>query len=169
MLNEAQVGVWRPFLNYNIFISLFFVWDNDIIISASYSVLLQCNLISSGHRATPHFLSRLDEKDVLVEEDLSSHCTYPQVLCMNDTKVSACDESQVSQTYRNFAFTRKMFASPWETLCSIAKCSCFLCERTQGFEGMQNLSWRKHKGFANQYKVFWRNAKLHIFPITMSL
>ncbi|XP_048050442.1 coiled-coil domain-containing protein 141 isoform X2 [Megalobrama amblycephala] len=46
------------------------------------------------HRASPHFLSRVDEQNVLVEEDLRSHGTYPQVLCMNDTKVSACDESQ---------------------------------------------------------------------------
>ncbi|XP_016375665.1 coiled-coil domain-containing protein 141-like [Sinocyclocheilus rhinocerous] len=50
------------------------------------------------HRVTPRFLSRPDEQNVLVEEDLSSHCTYSQMLCKKDYNVAACDESQVSQT-----------------------------------------------------------------------
>ncbi|XP_042620123.1 coiled-coil domain-containing protein 141 isoform X2 [Cyprinus carpio] len=46
------------------------------------------------HRVTPHFLSRPDEQNVLVEEDLSSHCTFPQMLCKKDYKTAACDDSQ---------------------------------------------------------------------------
>ncbi|XP_043104600.1 coiled-coil domain-containing protein 141 isoform X2 [Puntigrus tetrazona] len=45
-------------------------------------------------RVNPHFSCKPDEQNLLVEEDLSSRCTYPQMLCKKDTKVAACEKSQ---------------------------------------------------------------------------
>ncbi|XP_073769243.1 coiled-coil domain-containing protein 141 isoform X2 [Danio rerio] len=60
-----------------------------------------------GCRNSPHFLSRVDGQNVLVEEDLSSHCTYPQVLCLKDSKVAACDKSpSLKQNYPSLSSTR---------------------------------------------------------------
>ncbi|XP_051565066.1 coiled-coil domain-containing protein 141 isoform X2 [Myxocyprinus asiaticus] len=58
--------------------------------TVSSSSMLQVKV----HGATPHFLSRPKELNVLVEEDLSSHCTYPQVHCLRDMKIATCGQSQ---------------------------------------------------------------------------